>query len=60
MLLLLVKVSLNALNVSNLMMFGSNPNKCIALPFLEFDLARQLMLKLKIIGRNAGKHWLIW
>lgn len=25
-----------------------------ALPFLEFDLARQLMLKLKIIGRNAG------
>ena len=24
-----------------------------ALPFLEFDLARQLMLKLKILGRNA-------
>ena len=25
-----------------------------ALPFLEFDLARQLMLKLKILGRNAA------
>lgn len=26
-----------------------------ALPFLEYELARQLMLKLKVIGRNAGK-----
>jgi len=25
-----------------------------ALPFLEFDLARQLMIKLKILGRNAA------
>ena len=25
-----------------------------ALPFLEYDLARQLMLKLKILGRNAA------
>lgn len=25
-----------------------------ALPFLEYELARQLMLKLKVIGRNAG------
>eukprot|EP00804_Cyclotella_cryptica_P027640 CCRYP_010258-RC/>CCRYP_010258-RC protein AED:0.06 eAED:0.06 QI:237/1/1/1/0.88/0.8/10/2605/828 len=25
-----------------------------ALPFLEFDLARQLMLKLKVLGRNAA------
>ena len=26
-----------------------------ALPFLEYELARQLMLKLKVIGRNAGE-----
>lgn len=26
-----------------------------ALPFLEYELARQLMLKLKVIGRNAGR-----
>ena len=25
-----------------------------ALPFLEYDLARQLMVKLKVLGRNAG------
>jgi hypothetical protein len=28
-----------------------------ALPFLEFDLARQLMLKLKVLGRNAGMQY---
>lgn len=28
-----------------------------ALPFLEFDLARQLMLKLKVLGRNAGTQY---
>jgi hypothetical protein len=27
-----------------------------ALPFLEYDLARQLMLKLKVLGRNAAFH----
>jgi hypothetical protein len=27
-----------------------------ALPFLEYDLARQLMLKLKVMGRNAVFH----
>ena len=26
-----------------------------ALPFLEYELARQLMLKLKVLGRNAGE-----
>ena len=25
-----------------------------AIPFLEYELFRQLMLKLKVIGRNAG------
>lgn len=25
-----------------------------ALPFLEYELARQLMLKLKVLGRNAA------
>lgn len=31
-----------------------------ALPFLEYELARQLMLKLKVIGRNAGKMPLVF
>lgn len=30
-----------------------------ALPFLEYELARQLMLKLKVIGRNAGMPVLV-
>jgi hypothetical protein len=30
-----------------------------ALPFLEYELARQLMLKLKVIGRNAGMPALV-
>ena len=38
--------------------YVSVANKCThfleALPFLEYELARQLMLKLKIVGRNAA------